>query len=90
VFFKISVLGGLKGAAAWQPSHLPVCAREQKYWIRHVFRASEEEGEFHILFGHLKDDRQKCFKYFRISILKFENFEQLLPTDKRTHDGDVA
>jgi len=31
---------------------------KRKYWIHKVFRAREEEGEFHTLFGHLKDDRQ--------------------------------
>jgi hypothetical protein len=54
-------------------------------------RASEEEGEFHIQFGRLKNDRQTFFKYFRISISKFENLKQLLPTDKRrTHEENVA
>jgi len=31
---------------------------KRKYWIHKVFRAREEEGEFHTLFGRLKDDRQ--------------------------------
>ena len=46
-----------------------------------MFRAREEEGELHTLFGRLKDDRQKFFKYFRISFSKFENLKQLLHTD---------
>jgi hypothetical protein len=33
-----------------------------------------KEGEFHILFGRLKDNRQKCFKCFKMGILKYENF----------------
>jgi len=45
-----------------------------------VFRAREEEGEFHTLFGRLKDVRQKFFKYFRVSFSKFENLKQLLHT----------
>ena len=32
--------------------------KERKYWIHKVFRAREEEGEFHNLFGRLKDKRQ--------------------------------
>jgi hypothetical protein len=52
--------------------------KKRKYWIDKVFRAREKEGEFHTLFGHLKDDRQILFKYFRISFLKFENLKQLL------------
>jgi len=32
-----------------------------------VFRAREEEGEFYILFGRLKDDGQQFFKYFRMN-----------------------
>jgi hypothetical protein len=46
-----------------------------------VFRAREEEVEFHTLFGRLKDDMQKFFKYFRMSFSKFETLKQLLHTD---------
>jgi hypothetical protein len=52
---------------------LPSCRRrkakiKQKYWIHKVFRTrEEEEGEFHNLFGRLKDGRQNIFKYFRMS-----------------------
>jgi len=65
---------------------LPSCRRrkerkKRKYWIHKVFRAREEEGEFHTLFGRLKDGRQKFFKYFRTSFSKFENFKQFLHTD---------
>jgi hypothetical protein len=54
---------------------------KRKYWIHNVFRTREEEGEFRTLFRRLKDDRQKIFKYFRMSISKFENLKQLLHTD---------
>ena len=54
---------------------------KRKYWIRSVFRAREEEGEFHTLFGRLKVERQTFFKYFRMSISKFGNLKQLLHTD---------
>jgi hypothetical protein len=30
---------------------------KRKYWIYYVFRGKEQEGEFHRLFGHLKDDK---------------------------------
>jgi hypothetical protein len=33
-------------------------ARERKYWIHNVSRASEEEGEFRIQFGRLKNETQ--------------------------------
>jgi hypothetical protein len=46
--------------------------KKRKLWVHKVFRAREEEGEFHTLFGRLKDDRQKCYKYFRMSVSKFE------------------
>ena len=45
-----------------------------------MFRATEEEGEFHTLLGRLKDDRQNFFKYFRMRFSKFENLKQLLHT----------
>jgi hypothetical protein len=31
---------------------------KRKLCVHKVFRAREEEGEFHTLFGRLKDDRQ--------------------------------
>jgi len=46
-----------------------------------VFRAREEEEEFHTLFERLKDAKQNFFKYFRMSISKSENLKHLLPTD---------
>ena len=54
---------------------------KRKYWIHNVFRATEEEWEFHTVFGHLKGDRQKFFRYFRFS--KLENFKVLLSTDNK-------
>jgi hypothetical protein len=54
--------------------------KNRKYWIHKVFRTREEEGEFHTLFGRLKDDGQKFFKYFRMSFSKFENLKLLLQT----------
>jgi hypothetical protein len=52
--------------------------KKKQYWIHKVFRKREEEGDFHNLFGRLKDNRQFFFKYFRMSSSKFENLEQLL------------
>jgi len=49
--------------------------KKLKYWIRKVYRARKEEGEFHTLFGRLKDDRQKFF--FRYSGMSFSKFENL-------------
>jgi hypothetical protein len=46
--------------------------KKGKLWVHKVFRAREEEGEFHTLLGRLNDDRQKFYKYFRMSVSKFE------------------
>jgi hypothetical protein len=54
--------------------------KKRKLWVHKVFRAREEEGEFHTLFGRLKDDRQKFYKHFRMSVSKFDNLKQLLHT----------
>ena len=54
--------------------------KKRKYWIRKVFRVREEEGEFYTLFGSLKDNGQKFFKYFRMGSSKRENLKQLLHT----------
>jgi hypothetical protein len=47
--------------------------RGMAYWIQEVFRVREEEGEFHNLFGRLKEDRQKSFQYFRMSFRNLKN-----------------
>ena len=51
--------------------------------MHNMFWAKEEEGEFYSMFGRLKDNMQKFFKYFRMGVSKFENFKVLLPTDIR-------
>jgi len=44
----------------------------------------QKRGKEHFtLFGRMKDNRQKFFKYFRMGILKFENFKELLLTDNQ-------
>jgi hypothetical protein len=43
----------------------------------------KKRKEHFTLFGRTKDNRQKFFKYFRMGILKFENFKELLLTDNQ-------
>jgi hypothetical protein len=56
--------------------------KTRKYWIHNVFWAREEK-EIYSIFEHLKDDKQKPFKYFRMSILKSENFKQLYTDNEK-------
>jgi hypothetical protein len=65
--------------------------KNRKLWVHKVFRAREEEGEFHT-FGRLKDDRQKFYKYFRMSVSKFETLNSCSTQSlkRRTQDGDGA
>jgi putative NADPH-quinone reductase len=58
----------------------------RKYWIHNVIGANEEKEEFQAMFGRLKCNRQKCFKYFRMGISKFEIFKELLSTDNKTNN----
>ena len=51
-------------------------ASETKVLLHNVFAAKEEDAEFHTLFGRLKDNRQKWFKYFKMGTSKFENFKK--------------
>jgi hypothetical protein len=51
----------------------------------------EQEEEIYAVFEHLKDDKQRFFKYFRMSILKSGNFKQLFTQImERMHVGDIA
>ena len=47
------------------------------------FEQEKRKENFYTLFGRLKDDRQKFFKYFRINFLKLETWNScwLLHTD---------
>ena len=57
-------------------------------------RCSEQDKgkESFTLFGRLKNDRQKIFKYFRMSFSKFENVNRCCTQSlkRRIHDGDGA
>jgi hypothetical protein len=66
-FFLNFCFGGLGGLQPGSPPP-PAATPERKYWIHNVSRASEQEGEFHIQFGRLKNEGQQFFKYFGMSI----------------------
>ena len=41
--------------------------KKRKYWVHQLWRARDEEGEFHTIYSRLKDDQDKFFTYFRMS-----------------------
>ena len=61
---------------------------KRKCCIHNVFRAKEEGGVFHTLFGRLKDNGQNILKNFRKGMSKFEIFKVLLCTDKQTKNTE--
>jgi hypothetical protein len=56
--------------------------KKRKMWVQKVFRARKEDGEFHTLFGRLKDDMQKFYRHFRMSVSKIEALMSLHQNNK--------
>ncbi|VEN58664.1 unnamed protein product, partial [Callosobruchus maculatus] len=50
----------------------------RKIWVNRLWRAREEEGEFHTAFARLKDDPKQLVRYFRMDLLKFDNLLKLV------------
>lgn len=61
--------------------------KKRRYWVHNLWKAREEEGEFHTIFSRLKDDQEKFIKYFRMSIPKFLNLLEILGTDIQRHNS---
>ncbi|XP_068084402.1 putative nuclease HARBI1 [Anabrus simplex] len=51
---------------------------KKRYWVHKLFTTRDEEGEFHTIFGRLRNDQEKFVKYFRMSYSKFDNLLQQL------------
>jgi hypothetical protein len=54
------------------------CEKKRKYWVHQLWRATDEEGEFHTIHSRLKSDQDKFFMYFRMSVWKYENLFKIL------------
>jgi hypothetical protein len=67
----------------WALSSLRRKASRKKITGFIVCFEQKKRKEHFTLYGRMKDNRQKFFKYFRVGILKFENFKELLPTYNR-------
>ncbi|VEN63982.1 unnamed protein product, partial [Callosobruchus maculatus] len=50
----------------------------RKICVNRLWRAREEEGEFHTAFARLKDDPKQFVPYFRMNFLKFDNLLKLV------------
>ena len=48
-------------------------SRRRKYWVRPLFRAREEKGEFNIYNELRLHDREYLFRYFRMQPQRFDD-----------------
>ncbi|XP_039278567.1 uncharacterized protein LOC120350176 [Nilaparvata lugens] len=55
--------------------------KRPKYWMHQLWKARDEDGEFHTIFSRLKSDPVKFSKYFRMILPKFENLSKILEND---------
>jgi len=55
---------------------LAIARRRQQHkhrlWVRDIYRDRETFGEYHHLYPQLREDEDKFFEYFRMSIATFD------------------
>ena len=52
--------------------------RNRLHWVHSVIQEREELGAFYTLFGELRDDANKFFNYFRMSVSSFDKMHRRL------------
>jgi len=53
-------------------------SRNRLHWFHQIIQKREEFGAFYTLFGELRDDTNKFFNYFRMSVSSFDEMHRLL------------
>jgi len=52
--------------------------RDKLHWVHPIIQKREEFGAFYTLFGELRDDANKFFNYFRMSVSAFDEMHRRL------------
>ena len=52
--------------------------RNRLHWVHPIIQKREEFGAFYTLFGELRDDANKFFNYFRMSVSSFNEMHRRL------------
>jgi len=52
--------------------------RNRLHWVHPIIQKREEFGAFYTLFGELRDDTNKFFNYFRMSVSSFDEMQRRL------------
>ncbi|KAM5191432.1 uncharacterized protein ACMZJ9_013619 [Mantella aurantiaca] len=65
---------------------LLVRRRRRRYWVHPMVRSRPSMGEFHLLYGQLRDHPEKFADYFRMSIASFDELLGLVSEGIRRDD----
>ena len=52
--------------------------RNRVHWVHPIIQKREEFGAFYTLFGELREDANKFFNYFRMSVSSFDEMHRRL------------
>jgi hypothetical protein len=52
--------------------------RDRLHWVHPIIQKREQFGAFYTLFGELRDDANKFFNYFRMSVSSFDEMHRRL------------
>jgi len=52
--------------------------RNRLHWVHPIIQKREEFGAFYTLFGELRNDANKFFNYFRMSVSSFDELHRCL------------
>jgi len=52
--------------------------RNRVHWVHPIIQKREEFGAFYTLFGELREDANKFFHYFRMSVSSFDEMHRRL------------
>ena len=51
----------------------PYQKKKKRCWVRDMFKNRERKGVFETLFHEMRNDRELCFRYFRMSPERFDH-----------------
>jgi hypothetical protein len=55
--------------------------RKHEFWMYPLRNSRQERGMFYTAFNELRNDENKCFNYFRMSIVSFDELLQHIKND---------
>jgi len=59
------------------------------HWVHPIIQKREEFDAFYTIFGELRDDANKVFNYFRMSVSSFDKMHRRLKKSLQCHNSKI-